>query len=589
MSFLYTLRKCRRSAIHDHKYQTLTKVISTTNEFLGRFKDSMPHRLSHSMTNNDKQNTDGSRRQAGRIYLDCIHQNKNIDKPLVTVSNNTKEYSTICIPPRTTSEMCKYRAYYRQHKNITSSLVTWNPEAQIEHNVQAKSAHLSQTFRPITSLAQYIPEVAKSWTVWGGSGFLIKTFHCNGLIPYWGCMSLTNITVRTGLLPFVVNGARTSARFAKVAPEVQFLVTIFQNDLRKLKEQKAAPSEQFALMRITFQSLRGLYKLHDVNPLQVLKSPLLQMPIFWYFSVDIRKLINGGNPELAQELTENGLLWVSDLTEPDPFYGFPILAGMLLYLNVEMAVGRKSLSGEASSKSNLARILKDCFQSLACFMPCFMSNSPAGVQIYLMTSFVFTLFQGMALRHDPIRLAIGLPATDAPMPESKFAKEFIELKELEKKAAEARGDGPVLGTGVLAPGFQTSFAGENRPSSIISNTIENESFHAVQVESFTPVENNIDGHFIPSCIRAPQIPPDFGENFPKKDEKEKIAETVDRVISQTEDDIMEAANQGKRPKAPIQILKVEKKEGDIQLNLKSLKKKKKIVKHARTRKGRRKP
>jgi len=432
--------------------------------------------------------------------------------------------------------------------------------------------------------------VAKNWTVWGGSGLLIKTFHCNGLIPYWGCMSLTNITVRTGLLPFVINGARTSSRFAKVAPEVQFLVTIFQNDLRKLKEQKASPSEQFGLMRITFQSLRGLYKLHDVNPLQVLKSPLAQIPIFWYFSIDIRKLINGGDPELAQELTDSGLLWVSDLTDPDPFYGFPILAGMLLYLNVEMAVGRKSLSGEASSKSNLARILKDFFQSLACFMPCFISNSPAGVQIYLMTSFVFTLFQGMALRHDPIRVAIGLPASDAPMPESKFAKEFIKLKELEKQAAEERGDGPVLGDGVLAPGFQASFAGKNRPSSIISNTIENKMFDEIQVQSFTPVENDMDGPFIPSCIRAPQFPPNFDEKSPNKDKKEKISETVDHVISQSKDDIMEAANQGQLPKAPIQILKVDKSTEDVQLNLKSLKlkKKKKIVKQSRTKKGRRK-
>jgi hypothetical protein len=87
------------------------------------------------------------------------------------------------------------------------------------------------------------------------------------------------------------------------------------------------------------------------------------IPVFWYFSVDIRKLINGGNPELAQELTESGFLWVMDLTEPDPWYGLPILSGLLLYLNVEVAVGKQSLSGETASKSNIARYLKDGFQS----------------------------------------------------------------------------------------------------------------------------------------------------------------------------------------------------------------------------------
>lgn len=93
------------------------------------------------------------------------------------------------------------------------------------------------------------------------------------------------------------------------------------------------------------------------------KAPLLQLPVFWYFSVDIRKIINGADPELAQNLTEGGLLWVRDLTEPDPWYGLPILGGLLLYMNVEVALGKQILSGEATSKANVAKALKDFFQS----------------------------------------------------------------------------------------------------------------------------------------------------------------------------------------------------------------------------------
>lgn len=207
-------------------------------------------------------------------------------------------------------------------------------------------------------------------------------------------------------------------------------------------------------------------------------------------------------------------------------------------------------------------------------MPCFMSHSPAGVQIYLMTSFVFTLFQGMALRYDPIRGSIGLPAMDAPMPESKFAKEFIELKRLEKQAEEARGNGPVLGIGVLAPGFQTSFAGANRSSSIICDTLEEEGLKEIQVQSFAPVENNGDEYYIPPCIRAPTLPPNFGVDTEQEDKTKEMTETVAHVVSQTHDDVMEAANQGKRPKPPIQVLEVEKKV-DAPLSLKGLKSKKK--------------
>ena len=78
-----------------------------------------------------------------------------------------------------------------------------------------------------------------------------------------------------------------------------------------------------------------------IHILLLFKSPLIQIPIFWYFSIDMRKLINGGDPALAQELTENGLLWITDLTDPDPWFGLPILTRLLLYLNVEVAIGKK--------------------------------------------------------------------------------------------------------------------------------------------------------------------------------------------------------------------------------------------------------
>lgn len=222
--------------------------------------------------------------------------------------------------------------------------------------------HRQITTSAITDL---IPEFAKQYSIWGGSAIILKTLHAQN-IPYWGCMSLTNIFVRSSLLPLVIKGAKTSARFANVAPEVQFLVSSYTRDTKTLKDGNAAPSQRLELLVATWQSLRGIYKLHGVNPFDVLKSPLMQIPVFWYFSVDIRKVINGGNPELAQDLTESGFLWVMDLTEPDPWYGLPILSGMFLYLNVEMAVGRKTLSGETASKSNIARYLKDGFQSEFC-------------------------------------------------------------------------------------------------------------------------------------------------------------------------------------------------------------------------------
>ncbi len=214
----------------------------------------------------------------------------------------------------------------------------------------------------------------------------------------------------------------------------------------------------------------------------------MQIPVYWYFSVDIRKLINGGDPELAQELTENGFLWITDLTEPDPWYGLPILCGAFLYLNVEIAVGKQSLSGETASKSNLARYLKDGFQSLAVFMPCFTSQSPAGVQIYLLTSFIFTLFQGAALRNDKFRVLAGLPSRDAPPPEGKLVNEFLQLHKLGKETY-----------GVLAPGSYGSY----RPYAQMFSDEE------LEMKKKDSTKNSKEKSTSFACIQAPEFQPSF--------------------------------------------------------------------------------
>ena len=208
-----------------------------------------------------------------------------------------------------------------------------------------------------------VPEFAQHLTVWGGSGILLKTIHHDGTVPYWACMAITNIIVRSSLIPLVIQSAHISSRFAKVAPEVQFLITIFQKDIKGLRDRNESPVTQFLVTKATWQTLSALYKVHKIHPFAVFKAPLMQLPVFWYFSIDLRKIINGADPGLAQSLTEGGLLWVTDLTEPDPWYGLPILGGLLLYANVEVALGKKILSGEATSKANVAVTLKDFFQS----------------------------------------------------------------------------------------------------------------------------------------------------------------------------------------------------------------------------------
>jgi len=291
------------------------------------------------------------------------------------------------------------------------------------------------------------------------------------------------VGIRAGMLPIAIRGAKTSVKFGNIAPEVQYLISSFTRDFQKLKEASSShggggatlrtrdgkvgfvdtTKEQLRLVKTTVSTLRGVMKLAKVNLFDIFKSPMLQIPFFWYFALDLRKVINGVDPELAQQLVDSSFLWITDLTEPDPWYGLPILTGALLYLNVEVAVGKRALSGETSSRSNLQSFLKDAFQSLAIFMPCFMVQQPSGVQIYLATSMVFTMAQSIAFRSDACRAAIGLPPVGAK-PTGEHLKEFTELAEQRMKAKEETGF--YLGEGILLLDRGFAKLGEKRESTI---------------------------------------------------------------------------------------------------------------------------
>lgn len=207
---------------------------------------------------------------------------------------------------------------------------------------------------------------------------------------------------------------------------------------------------------------------------------------------------------------------------------------------------------------------------IAVFMPCFMSQQPAGMQVYLCTSFLFTLAQGGALRNDALRQKLGLPKMYQRY-EAELAKEFMELKMLEKKAQEMRGDGPLLGKGVLAMGLETSFAGTHRPSTIVgSNPTGGPLPEYTNNPTTTPVDlqtplvslYNDDkdfaqlyqGPFVHGISASPQEMQSRRRTQLESSQHETTTKpsssrssSVDEYMPDISDKVMEAANRGEMP------------------------------------------
>jgi hypothetical protein len=79
--------------------------------------------------------------------------------------------------------------------------------------------------------------------------------------------------------------------------------------------------------------------------------------------MDLRKIIEGSDPSLAQKLVESNFFWISDLTEPDPWYGLPIATGALLYMNVEVRERRRKLDfcfNQSACWFTISRLITSC-------------------------------------------------------------------------------------------------------------------------------------------------------------------------------------------------------------------------------------
>jgi hypothetical protein len=177
-----------------------------------------------------------------------------------------------------------------------------------------------------------------------------------------------------------------------------------------------------------------------------------------------------------------------------------------------------------------------------------MAQSPAGVQIYLLTSFTFTLFQGAALRNDAFRQMVGLPSRGAPLPEGKLVKEFILYNKLERDTY-----------GVLSPKFHSSF----KPYAHLMSPEEMKRMEQKAKQSKKMTNSTFDG----VGVWAPDYQPSFqpsptyliaqGIKHGVEKEKKKGQNTIssDQVIeiAPSPDEVMEAANRGEKPAAPIRI------------------------------------
>lgn len=136
--------------------------------------------------------------------------------------------------------------------------------------------------------------------------------HLHALLGNWGwtIVALT-VLIKLAFFPLSAAGYRSMAKMRVVTPKMQAIRERYKNDPQKMQ-----------------QATMELYKTEKINPLGGCLPILVQMPVFfalyWVLqsSVEMR-----GAPWVG---------WITDLTQPDPFYILPIIYAVSMFITTKL-------------------------------------------------------------------------------------------------------------------------------------------------------------------------------------------------------------------------------------------------------------
>src|SRR5215204_1753691 len=201
-------------------------------------------------------------------------------------------------------------------------------------------------------------------------GATLSTFHGWGA-PWWLSIVMLTIVVRTLLFPITYRQVKSMRRMQDLKPDMDRIRAEHKDDVQKQREE-----------------MTKLYQERNVNPLGGCLPVVIQLPIFLVLYYTIRHF-----DKLASFRT-GGLLWFTDLTQPDHLFILPVL-----YVLTMMASQELTIRNTAPQQAQLMRFLPIIFGF-------FLARFPAGLFVYWVTSNLITFAQNYViyyvLPHKPV-------------------------------------------------------------------------------------------------------------------------------------------------------------------------------------------
>jgi len=186
--------------------------------------------------------------------------------------------------------------------------------------------------------------------------WLLKWLH--GIIGNWGwAIVVMTIMIKSAFYPLNHASARSMAKMKIIAPKMKALQEQYKNDKQQL---------QIKMME--------MYKTEKINPLGGCLPILVQIPVFialyWVLlsAVELRHA--------------PWILWIHDLSAPDPYYVLPVIYAVTAYLQVRLSP--TPISDPVQAK--VMQIMPIAFSVLFLFFP-------SGLVLYWLINNSLQIFQ----------------------------------------------------------------------------------------------------------------------------------------------------------------------------------------------------
>ncbi|KAI0632984.1 60Kd inner membrane protein-domain-containing protein [Trametes polyzona] len=264
-----------------------------------------------------------------------------------------------------------------------------------------------------------------SWTPagicqWGMELIQVST----GLPWFWTIVGATFLS-RVILFPFTVKQMQSTAALAP-----------YQNEIAAIRDEMSEAQKRRDTLAMQRAALRQkvLYEKAGVSLGGMALAPFVQLPVTLGMFFGVKKMCDLP----VEQLKYSGFEWVPDLTVIDPTYTLPIIATVLM--NVQISVSMRDLVGQTPQMGHIMNGLR-VLTTGSVFL---MANLSSGVLVYLISSIVAMMIQSVTLRQPAVRRLLGIPLipahlrTPAPsMLESvKYARQWWNNKVEEAKKAQ---------------------------------------------------------------------------------------------------------------------------------------------------------